>query len=50
MNLEFLIKKLNLEEKVLELGVDYNIKLLDEEECEKLRELMENAIKKNVEG
>jgi hypothetical protein len=50
MNLEFLIKKLNLEEKVLELGVDYNIKLLDEEECEKLRELMENAITKNVEG
>ena len=32
MNLEILIKILNVEEKVLELGVDYNIKLLDEEE------------------
>ncbi len=32
MNLEFLIKKLNLKEKVLKLGVDPNIKLLDEEE------------------
>ena len=32
MNLEFLIKKLNLKEKILKWGVDPNIKLLDEEE------------------
>ena len=50
MNLEFLIKKLNLEEKVLELGVDLNIKALDEEECDRLRNRMENPITKNEEG
>ena len=50
MNLEFLIKKLNLEDKVLELGVQPNNKLLDEEECDRLRNHMENPIPKNLEG
>ena len=50
MNLEILIKILNLEEKVLELGVDLNIKALDEEECDRLRNRMENPITKNEEG
>jgi hypothetical protein len=35
MNLEFLIKKLNLEDKVLELDVQSNDVLLDEEEYDR---------------
>ena len=50
MNLEFLIKKLNLEDKVLELDVQSNDVLLDEEEYDRLRNNMENPIPKNLEG
>ena len=43
INLEFLIKKLNLEDKVTELGVQPDNKLLNSEECDQLRNHMTNT-------
>ena len=41
-NMEFLIKKLDLEDKIKELGIKPNSNLLSEEECEALRNKMVN--------
>jgi hypothetical protein len=43
INLEFLIKKLNLEDKVTELGVKPDNQLLNSEECDQLRNHMTNT-------
>ena len=42
-NMEFLIKKLDLEDKIKELGIKPNSYLLNEEQCEALRNKMVNS-------
>lgn len=53
INMEYLIKQLHLEDQVNGLGmnnINKESNLMNEEECDKLRNNMENPVPKNLEG